>query len=66
MSWQQKDEDEDSCHIGTKHGNWLHTVTVIMQVTKKQGEVFMVDCVFLSCTHCMEKQRNDKCSLINY
>ena len=27
--------------FGIEHGNRLHTVTVIMQVTKKQGEVFM-------------------------
>ena len=28
--------------------NWLHTVTVIMQVTKKQGGVFMVVlCIFV-------------------
>ena len=42
MYWQQKGEDYDIYHIGIKHGNWLHTVTLIMQVTKKQEEVSMV------------------------
>ena len=42
MYWQQKGEYYDFCHIAIKHGNWMQTVTVIIQATKKQEEVSIV------------------------
>ena len=47
MYWQQKDEDYSFCHIGIEHGKWLCMLTVIIQVTKKQGEVSTVIFVYL-------------------
>ena len=48
MSWQQKGEDCNFYHICIEHGNLLHTVPVIMQMTKKQEEVPMVTlCTFV-------------------
>ena len=49
-----------------EYGVWKHSVTVTLQMTKRQDKCIWIHCIFLWGTYCMEEQKYEKCGFVNH